>query len=423
MHAMWLEVFLEAALSVGLIVTATLVGRRQQARAANNVAARRPATLQEQFRTLLRSSRLAEQRLYSLEEAPQDELGREYDEISKLSKVLDVEVSGTSLVVTTDVLYCVNPATRLRHEIGAFKIYIPMNRYGEVEWHNETRRRGGTHHPHIYNSGRACYGNASTVFHNAIYEQEILLAVQLAIQFVESVKPGDQNGSAIFFSWPLSGPFSKRRRAAKAVRDEETYKKSRAAYIRACSERTRELQSEARQTARDRQWELARMEESYFQSKREDWLKERGLSCEPTEDDLQPELERLRQVAQVRKVSVSNRKVLVYTDKLCATTASGECYELGEFLIEIPLGEFGGGIRWTNQTRRVNTPIADGMYAPYVFAAGNACTDDIKETFIDLLAQFELSMLGELAIQFVTTINDDQLGKFIDRWPKRPRSS
>jgi hypothetical protein len=61
--------------------------------------------------------------------------------------------------------------------------------------------------------------------------------------------------------------------------------------------------------------------------------------------------------------------------------------------------------------------VHPGMNAPRVYPDGTACIDEIKETLLELIAQFEFATVAELAIQFVETIGEDELSKFIDKWP------
>jgi hypothetical protein len=96
---------------------------------------------------------------------------------------------------------------------------------------------------------------------------------------------------------------------------------------------------------------------------------------------------------------------------------TGVCYELGRFLVVIRTNGTNAGVSWFNQTRRVST-IQPNMNAPRVFADGSPCADEIRETLLELIAQFEFATVVELAIQFVETLVDDELSKYIDKWPR-----
>ncbi|HEY9868035.1 MAG TPA: hypothetical protein V6D08_02405, partial [Candidatus Obscuribacterales bacterium] len=140
------------------------------------------AKAQSNLRDLLKGTRLAEINLLRLEAAPQEELGREYDELLKLANVVDVRVSNDTLVVATKTLYCVNPKTKRKHEIGAFEIHISM-RNQTIKWFNQTRKvtggRRGMNAPHVDENGNACFGNTKELFPMLIARREFASVVQL----------------------------------------------------------------------------------------------------------------------------------------------------------------------------------------------------------------------------------------------------
>jgi hypothetical protein len=164
------------------------------------------AKAQSHLRDLLKGTRLAEINLLRLEAAPQEELGREYDELLKLANVVDVRVSNDTLVVATKTLYCVHPKTGRKHEIGAFEIHISM-RHQTIKWFNQTRKvtggRRGMNAPHVDENGNACFGNTKELFPMLIARREFASAVELAIAFVESVNLDDNWGKFID-CWPLA---------------------------------------------------------------------------------------------------------------------------------------------------------------------------------------------------------------------------
>lgn len=139
--------------------------------------------------------------VFRMEQSGSEELGREFDELCRVHKVLSVEVKQKSIVLMTDLLYCVDPRTDVRHEIGAFKITIPMDAEHEVTWLNQTRTirvDGRTMHaPHVSSHGHACLGNTQDLFPMLIEKREFSHAAQLAIAFVESVNTSDSWGKCI----------------------------------------------------------------------------------------------------------------------------------------------------------------------------------------------------------------------------------
>ncbi len=163
-------------------------------------------TAQASFHEHLRGALLEEFDLLRLQAAPAEEIGREFDELTQLANVNGVRVEGNQIVVSTDVLYCVNPNTGVRHEIGAFDIQIDIST-NMIKWFNKTRKvpggNGNMNAPHVDPNGNACMGNTRDLFPALIQKREFASAVQLAIAFVESVNVAD-NWGAYITNWPVA---------------------------------------------------------------------------------------------------------------------------------------------------------------------------------------------------------------------------
>ncbi|PZM83368.1 MAG: hypothetical protein DKT66_09415 [Candidatus Melainabacteria bacterium] len=163
-------------------------------------------TAQATFHEHLKGALLEEFDYLRLQAAPAEEIGREFDELTTLANVNGVRVDGNLIVVSTDVLYCVNPNTGLRHEIGAFDIHIDIST-NMIKWFNKTRKvpggNGNMNAPHVDPNGNACMGNTRDLFPQLIHKRELASAVQLAIAFVESVNVAD-NWGAYITSWPVA---------------------------------------------------------------------------------------------------------------------------------------------------------------------------------------------------------------------------
>ncbi len=75
------------------------------------------------------------------QESYKQELAQEAAKIRALPKVLDVVVGNNGIGVCTDVLYATAPDTVMRHEIGAFMIWIrPAGPNPGLFWVNRSRR-------------------------------------------------------------------------------------------------------------------------------------------------------------------------------------------------------------------------------------------------------------------------------------------
>ena len=175
-------------------------GKVRKVSAADLTAAQ--ATFNEHLRGAIRE----QFDMLRLQAAPAEEIGREFDDLTQLANVNGVRVEGDQIIVSTDTLYCVNPNTRVRHEIGAFDITIHISAC-IVKWNNKTRKvAGGSGHmnaPHVDPNGNACLGNTKDLFPQLIQKREFASVIQLAIAFVESVNVGD-NWGAYIVNWPVA---------------------------------------------------------------------------------------------------------------------------------------------------------------------------------------------------------------------------
>jgi len=200
-------------------------------------------------------------------------------------------------------------------------------------------------------------------------------------------------------------------------------KQSRANYIEACKARLQEFVTQAQTKVTDGRNKLGPAQDSFASLSRQLFVAQQRDDGERLKQELDEQFERLLAVPHVKAVRVTTGAILVYTDTICATDArTGLRHELGEFLIVIRTDGVDDGVRWFNSTRRVRT-IHTGMNAPRVYADGTCCVDEIKETLLELIAQFEFATVAELAIQFVETLANDELSKHIDRWPLAKETS
>ncbi|MBK9204121.1 MAG: hypothetical protein IPL73_17125 [Candidatus Obscuribacter sp.] len=176
-----------------------------QERAANMSKA------QETFGSTLRLLVAEQKDLTRLNGYPEQALGAEFDAILAIKKVLDVEVTKSRIIVKTDTLYCVDPRTGKKHEIGQFEIFIRTSYDNDeqvVRWMNRTRTvttpaQSTMHAPHVSSNGAACMGNTKGTFPMLVEKREFASVVELAIAFVESVNVSDTWGQHIK-CWPLA---------------------------------------------------------------------------------------------------------------------------------------------------------------------------------------------------------------------------
>ncbi|HYD93182.1 MAG TPA: hypothetical protein VEB18_01850 [Candidatus Paceibacterota bacterium] len=158
--------------------------------------------------TAIRETAGAERKLEQLEAVGPstfETYGLEFDRLVEIPKIRDVRVDNGVIKVFTDILYCVDPRTSIRHEIGAFRIDISI--HGSVQWHNLTRKvdgyKGQMNAPHIWNNGTACLGNMAEIIPDLIGRYEFAALAMVCIQFVESVNVDDPAGKMIS-NWPVA---------------------------------------------------------------------------------------------------------------------------------------------------------------------------------------------------------------------------
>lgn len=133
-------------------------------------------------------------------------LGAEYDGLLKIPKVKDVRADHEAILIHTHTLYCVDPRSGRRHEIGKFIIKLFTDgRADGVRWYNQTRLvdalKPDMHAPHVWANGSACLGNTKDIFPKLLAERQYAVAAQLAIEFVENANTDDPAGMYVSY-WP-----------------------------------------------------------------------------------------------------------------------------------------------------------------------------------------------------------------------------
>ena len=184
----------------------------EQAQAFASSGEEQVQNLQRQLVAKVRESMDAKRRVPLLEAQIGQEAqlyGAEFDKLLATPHVIDVDiVGGTKIRVFTDVLYCVDPRSKKRHEIGAFRIEISLGDDPLVRWFNLTRQVVAfdgqrCQAPHVFAGGRPCLGNVAEVFPALVAAYEFAAAAQVAIAFIQQVNTDDVAGSYIS-RWPLA---------------------------------------------------------------------------------------------------------------------------------------------------------------------------------------------------------------------------
>ena len=192
-------------------------------------------------------------------------------------------------------------------------------------------------------------------------------------------------------------------------------------YVDICSERFENQVKEMEEEVEGGKDEIQEMQKDLIEKIREiqdleKRLMHLGSDKKEFKKEIEVEFEKLLEVEKVLNVLTNaDGLVEIYTDTLyCTNPRTNKVHEIGKFKISISQAD---GLRWENLTRQVNA-YEGGQMAPHIWKTGKACLGNMESVFPELLANYEYSILAQMAIQFVESVNvDDSAGKHIDKWP------
>lgn len=129
----------------------------------------------------------------------------EFEKICALEQVEEVAMrDGKNLQIMTSLLTCQDPNTGKTHELGKFRIMIPVNG-GNLRWFNLTRQVDGLepkmHSPVVDANGCTILINAIQAFPELIANYEIATVVQLALQVPGAIDPSEEHAKHLN-KWP-----------------------------------------------------------------------------------------------------------------------------------------------------------------------------------------------------------------------------
>ncbi len=203
----------------------------------------------------------------------------------------------------------------------------------------------------------------------------------------------------------------------EALKREQERLEFRRRYIKACESRTQSILDAAANTAQSNRRKLTGAKHRFVISKRDEVFGGKIAGNEAAAQTVITELERIRMVRGVQAVHIVPNRLLISTEILCATDPeTGFRHEVGQFLITVYLDGSNDGIRWQNNSRRVDG-VREKMNAPTVFDDGQAGAAEIHATIMELIARLELSTVAELAIQFIENPENNEYGKYVSNWP------
>lgn len=134
----------------------------------------------------------------------QEKFEKEFDSLLQVPKIRAVSFRGKTLVISTDIITAINPATGKTHEIGKFKFIIDTE-LSTVRLMNQTRLVHGYRErmqaPHVFPDGRPCLGNLEVTIPSLVAAYEFSALAQILIAYIESVNLEDGAGRYIQ-RWP-----------------------------------------------------------------------------------------------------------------------------------------------------------------------------------------------------------------------------
>jgi hypothetical protein len=390
--------------------------------------------LKKELKKKLRQAAAEELKLLRNERLSTDDIfAAEYDALLRVPKVKDVQVENGEIIVSTELLFARNPGTGRFHEIGEFKIYLSPSA-AAPRWMNQTRQVNGTtldhgrsmQGVHIWHSGSACLGNTAEIFKGLFQQREWALAAQIAIEFAESCNQvnNDAAGMGIRY-WPLAAE------GAIAARDERIKNKAvviteaqvayRAKYATACAERVKQIIEGTLDEIAEMRKEIERLQQELVLCLRSRVAKQRQAASKRVSDrqQLSREFKSLLKTAKVSAAVVRAGTVSVWTDVLsCQCPKTRVTHEIGKFRIDIHLDGRADGVRWYNLSRQLDA-VNQAQQAPRVLNSGRGCISELREAFPDLLAELKLSVLVQLAIEFIEQMDSDEpTSSFLKIWPE-----
>lgn len=128
------------------------------------------------------------------------------------------------------------------------------------------------------------------------------------------------------------------------------------------------------------------------------------------------EFDRLLMVPKIKTVRVQEGMLSVFTEYLYTNRLKkdGTVRELGEYRIDVPTA--GGTPKIFNLTRTVG-----GHPHPHHAENNEPCLGNIKEGIAKLVGAYEYSVVAQILIQFLESINEeDSYGKRVYEWPVKP---
>lgn len=381
---------------------------------------------------LVREARLEELKLFRNEGMTPELFGEEYEALLKVKQVTDVRVEGGKIVVYTTTLKARDPRNHQLHEIGAFKIVLDPQRTSP-QWFNQTRLVNALFElqqaPHVWNSGNACLGNTEAIFADLFAQRQWSVAAQVAIRFIESVNLVNDRAGPYIVNWPACAedPAVQPTEPPNQQLDAQ-HMAFRQEYINACASRLKELCREASESLVSLRKQIEALQAELVGQLRIAMILQRRCARARLvdRDELAGEYENVLAVPKVRSIQAEPGVITVFTEPLHCKGPNPQQsedqpsvvdHEIGSFHIKIFLDGQADLLRWYGSQKI--SACCSNQQAPLVLNSGRACLSDLREAFPDLIANFQIATLVQLAIDFIEQVDvEHPAGKHFTRWPK-----
>ena len=121
----------------------------------------------------------------------------QWKSIFKNKLIRDIEISGSRVIVSTSLITCTEPKSKIKYEIGEFKIQLDLGS-GKVKFFNMTRSVNGFDQyqqaPHVFHDGNPCLGNVKTTLTQLISKYDLITAIDVCIAFLSTCNVDDGAG-------------------------------------------------------------------------------------------------------------------------------------------------------------------------------------------------------------------------------------
>lgn len=207
----------------------------------------------------------------------------------------------------------------------------------------------------------------------------------------------------------------------------------RGLYVRACAKHLEDDQTQNKEKIRNQRARLGKLQEEIVGLIRSIPMLEKKIQAaedfqKGMEVKFAKEFDDLLKIPEIQEVQIINGVIAVFTDTILLTDETfAKTYKLGRFRIEIDPDGGSHGIRFFNLTRRGRTLSYGGygFHHPHVDEEGDPCLGNIQEAASDLIGNCEFTVLVQLALQFLRSVNTDEWDEesIEENWPvfKRER--